>query len=105
MIKDTTTEKLVHVEIVTLNQDIFNQIERPDMTQSTREQWIKTAKENALAIVINKDEQAWLLIQGKAKLWRWSLGNQSNLSIHQGEYPWLDKLPQVYLVKQKKRHG
>ena len=103
MIEGTTKEKLVQVEVLTLDKEIFEQIEVPILEEESLDDLVKTAEEHSIALVIDKDEQVWIIIQGSNRLWRWSPLTAEFLIQAIGKYPWLGELPQVFLVKRRRK--
>ena len=103
MIEGTTKEKLVQVEVLTLNKEIFKQIAAPDFREENLDDLVKTAEEHSIALVIDQEEQVWIIIRGPKRLWRWSPLPAEYLIQAIEKYPWLGELPQVFLVKRRRK--
>ena len=101
MIEGMAKEKLVQIEVLTLDKEIFEQIESPILKEENLDDLVKTAEEHSIALVIDKDEQVWIIIQGSNRLWRWNPLSAKYLTQAIEKYPWLGDLPQVFLVKRR----
>lgn len=100
---NTQTEKLFQIEAVTLDKGIFDQIAAPRMSHLDGEHAVAIAKDHAIALAIDQDEDAWIIIQEANHLWRWNAFPAEHLLYAIKEYPWIGKLPQVFLVKRKRK--
>ncbi len=109
MIKEVTKEKLLKLEVLTMDKAVFEQIERPHIVnlEETRQR----AETEAVALVLRPSEweddaqTAWLICQGEHRPWRWELGGARLLSGPESaeKYPWLVALPQVFLRGAKRK--
>jgi len=96
---ETHREKLVHIEIATLDKNIFDQIAALVFPGQNAEDLLPIAEEYGIALVVDQDEQAWIVVREPTRLWRWNPFHASQLRLAIDKYPWMDKLPQVFLVK------
>ena len=105
MVINTTTQKLVEVELLTMTKAIFKQIQAPLLDPDRLNGITETAQQHAIALVIDSKNEAWLIIQEESHLWRWNILPAEHLSTVAKEHPWLLTIPQVFLVAKKKRRG
>lgn len=103
MIEGTAKEKLVQIEVLTMDKEIFEQIAVPDLGEPDLNDLTKTAEEHGIALVIDKEQQVWIIIQGPKYLWRWNPLPAGYLTQATRKYPWLGELPQVFLVKRRRK--
>lgn len=105
MIEGMVKERLVKIEVLTMSRGIFEQILVPDVNAEKLAALQKEAEELAVALVIDKGKDVWLIIQGAERLWRWMIGPSMMLGRLYKEYLWVGKLPQVFLGGKKARRG
>lgn len=95
-----SNEALLELEVLTLDRQLFEQIEVPKGIEEAQAQ---EARESGFALVVEIPERSpvslvWLLVKGKPRLWRWNVCFGYELEQAVSEYPWLEALPQVFLA-------
>jgi len=97
-------ERIFRLEICVMDKNLFDQIQIPDLRSHELGDVEKDAAKNAVALAIDKNQEVWVIIRkAEGMYWRWQICPAENLQAVGQEHPWIGKLPQVFLVRQRYR--
>lgn len=104
VIEGTGKERLLSLEILTLDKGIWSQIRIPDIRPHKVDSLEKEAEATGLALVIDSLQQVWVLCQdAQGNYFRWALCEVEYLEAAGDAYGWITALPQVFLVPTRYR--